>query len=140
METNKYDDLLDLPHPVSKKHKPMSMRNRAAQFLPFAALNGYEEAIEETARLTEEWTETGESEREEMDRRMNYLEKKIGDMPEVEITFFEPDQKKKGGHYLRIQGRVKKLRIDTRELVMEEGKVIPMGNIVTVEGKIFDKL
>lgn len=44
-----YDDIINLPHHVSKKHKQMSMIQRAAQFAPFAALTGHDKAIEDTA-------------------------------------------------------------------------------------------
>ena len=53
MSKGKYEDMLDLPHPVSKKHPRMTMQERAAQFAPFAALTGHGAAIERTARAQE---------------------------------------------------------------------------------------
>ena len=47
-----YDDIINLPHHVSKRHLQMSMWNRAAQFAPFAALTGYEDAIEDVNKNT----------------------------------------------------------------------------------------
>lgn len=52
-DSHRYDDIIDLPHHVSKIHAPMPVSDRAAQFSPFAALNGYKEAIKEAERLAD---------------------------------------------------------------------------------------
>ena len=59
-DTHKYDDIIHMEPPVSVKRGRMSMIDRGAQFSPFAALVGYDAAIRETARLTEERTELTE--------------------------------------------------------------------------------
>ena len=64
--SGKYDDIINLPHHVSKRHPQMPLLNRAAQFAPFAALTGYQESIEETARLVEEKIELEEIEVEKI--------------------------------------------------------------------------
>lgn len=51
--TDSYDDIINLLHPTSANHPPMPLSARAAQFAPFAALTGHDEAIKETARLSE---------------------------------------------------------------------------------------
>ena len=52
--TNPYEDLIYLSRPVSKTHRPMPIADRAAQFAPFAALNGHGDLIRKTQRLHEE--------------------------------------------------------------------------------------
>ena len=92
-----YDDIIHLPHHVSKTRPQMSMLDRAAQFPPFAALTGYEDAIQETGRLTDTKVEIGEEVREELDRKQQYLQDIIADRPEITITYFVPDERKAGG-------------------------------------------
>ena len=95
--TEKYGDIIHLPHPVSEKHPRMPMQDRAAQFSPFAALTGYEEAIYETGRLTEEKTELGEEEKAILDRKQQLLLEKLDERPTLTVTYFVPDEKKSGG-------------------------------------------
>ena len=106
--TEKYSDILHLPHPVSEKHPRMPMQDRAAQFSPFAALTGYEEAIYETGRLTEEKTELGEEEKAILDRKQRLLLEKLDEFPALTVTYFVPDEKKSGGAYIRKAGNLKK--------------------------------
>ena len=94
--TNKYDDMIDLPHHVSKTHPPMDIMDRAAQFSPFAALTGYEAAAEETRRLTQPKIELDESEKELLDIRLHDLETQFSQRPEITITYFIPDTQKRG--------------------------------------------
>lgn len=106
----KYDDIINLPHHVSKKHLPMSVADRAAQFSPFAALTGYEDAIAETARQTTEKIPLSETEEELLNRRMNYLKEHISEHPKIKITYFKADKLKAGGAYLTKTGILKKNR------------------------------
>lgn len=99
----KYDDIIDLPHFVSKKYPQMSMRDRAAQFSPFAALTGYDAEIKETARLTDKRIEFDEDVLDRLNERLNILRKCLDDgdvNPDVRITYFEKDLKKDGGKYI----------------------------------------
>lgn len=92
-----YDDIIDLPHPMSQKHPRMSMHDRAAQFSPFAALTGHGAAIAETERETAAWTDLEEDEREHLNRQLCILRDRLEERPEVAITYFVPDSRKAGG-------------------------------------------
>ncbi len=90
----KYDDIINLPHFVSKKHPQMSLYQRSAQFAPFAALVGYDEAIEETARLTDKKIELSDGEIEIINSKLQEIKEIIDNKPQIEITYFVPDSKK----------------------------------------------
>ena len=117
----KYDDIINLPHHVSDYHKPMPMANRAAQFAPFAALSGYEDAIYETSRLTEAFKELSDDEKNLLSRKLNYA---IENLSLTEITYFVPDKTKAGGSYKRVIGKIKKWDEYENILVMKDGKII----------------
>lgn len=127
-----YDDILHMPHHVSQNHPQMSMRDRAAQFSPFAALTGYEDAIGETGRLTEQKRELSEHEQAELNLRLNILAVKLKENPEISIEYFVPDERKVGGAYVIISGKVAKLSLSDRTIVMEDGSVIRIGDIVEI--------
>lgn len=129
-----YEDIIHLPHHVSAVHPPMPMEVRAAQFSPFAALTGYEEAIRETGRLTEEKAELEEDEAEELDRRLSMLQERIGDRPEISVTYFKPDARKSGGAYVTAVGRLRKIDMFDRVLVMVDGTRIPLDAVRGMEG------
>lgn len=99
-----YDDIIHLPHPTSKKHPRMSMAERAAQFSPFAALTGFDGVIRETGRLTDQRVELEESDREELERRLNYLDAQEREHPLVQVTYFLPDEKKGGRRIRHLPG------------------------------------
>lgn len=103
--TETYDDIIHLPHHVSKRHPQMSLYNRAAQFAPFAALTGYEEAIIETARLTAPKVDMMEDNQQLLDRKLALLSHSLREQPTVSITYFQPDKKKSGGQYLTFTGQ-----------------------------------
>lgn len=109
MDYHRYDDVIYRQHPTSKKHPRMSNMNRAAQFAPFAALTGYEESIEETTRLTDRRIELSEYEIEELNAKLNFIQEHIKERPEVTITYFQPDERKEGGEYITITGRVRRI-------------------------------
>ncbi len=100
MKNNSYDDIINLPHPVSKNHPQMPLRDRAAQFAPFAALTGHDAAIKETARLTDERLELSEEAIAQLNERINIIRNNIGIEQKVSITYFIPDAKKAGGSYV----------------------------------------
>lgn len=138
--TGEYDDIINLPRHVSTKHPQMSTINRAAQFSPFAALTGYETAIKETARLTDERVELDEYTKEILNDRLQRLSEQLKENPEIEITYFRPDEKKKGGVYITIIGVAKKIDIYKRLVTMKDGTVIPIDEIISIEGRIFENM
>ena len=136
-ETNRYSDLLDLPHPTSPRHPRMPILDRAAQFAPFSALTGYDDAIEETARLTDSMLEMTEDRREQLDRQYQILLVSVERHPQVEVTYFLPDTRKDGGAYRTVRGRL--LRIDEVERIMqlENGQRIPLDAVCNLDSELF---
>ena len=128
----KYDDIIDLPHPDSERHPRMPMANRAAQFSPFAALTGYEDAVRETARLTDSKAELTEEEQSTLNTNLQTLAEKIEEHPEVTLTYFRPDQRKSGGAYVTVAGRVKKLDHHLRMMVLDDGQTVPIEDLTEV--------
>ncbi len=124
-----YEDIINLPHHISKKHRPMPREARAAQFAPFAALTGYESDVNEAARYTGKRRELGEYETERLNRRINEIRDGIHGNAEVIITYFKPDEKKAGGEYLSIGGRVRKIDDYGRTLTLTSGALIPLDDI-----------
>ena len=129
-----YGDIIDLPHHVSKTRPPMPMLNRAAQFAPFAALTGYEAAVEETARLTEDEAYLDESEITALNEKLARIEALLPQRPEMQITYFLPDERKAGGSFETVTGPVRKIDRITQQLVMESGEQIPLARLVAIEG------
>lgn len=127
-----YDDIIDHPHHVSKKHPRMPMRDRAAQFSPFAALVGYEDAICETIRHTEERRELDEQELVELDRCLVSLKAKIAEHPEVCIEYFVPDKHKTGGVYLTVCGAVKNISALEQTISLQDGPTIRISDILMI--------
>ncbi len=136
--TNRYDDIIDLPHPTSRKHPRMSQLDRAAQFSPFAALTGYESAVRETARLTEIRIELEEDELAALDEKLRLALAWADDPPVVSITYFQPDPRKAGGAYVTTQGQIQKLDTHRRQIVLRDGREIPADEIVALDGEIFN--
>ena len=132
-----YDDIIHLPHHVSQNHPQMPMLDRAAQFAPFAALTGYEAAVGETARLTAERRELDAQEAEELNRRLVAIIARLPDRPEATIEYFVPDDRKAGGAFVSVTGRVRHISVPERTLVMEDGTVIPLDDVVSVASEIF---
>lgn len=124
-----YEDIINLPHHISKKHRPMPREARAAQFAPFAALMGYESDVNEAARYTGKRRELGEYVTERLNRRINEIRDGIHGNTEVIITYFKPDEKKAGGEYLNIGGRVRKIDDYGRTLTLTSGALIPLDDI-----------
>ena len=129
----KYDDIISLPHPVSKTHPPMPRAERAAQFSSFAALTGYEEIVAESARLTEARAELDRDALEALDAALRAVAAEIDARPEVELRYFVPDKKKAGGRYETLRGRVKKIDEQASLLLLEDGTKIPLGDIASIE-------
>ena len=128
-----YEDIINLPHHVSPTRPRMSRADRAAQFSPFAALSGYGDAVQETARLTNRRIELDESAKAALDEKLRLL-------PEAAITYFLQDRKKAGGEYVTATGQVKKVDAVAQELVMANGRIIPIADIIEVESRLFQTL
>lgn len=128
-----YNDIIDLPHHVSATRPQMSRLGRAAQFAPFAALTGYGAAIKEKARLTDERVELGEYELMELNAGIHMLMERIDEYPQVEITYFKPDEHKDGGAYLTVKSRAKRLNEYDRFILLEDGTEIPFDDIYKIE-------
>ena len=133
----RYDDMIGLPRPVSRFHPPMARSKRAAQFAPFDALTGFDEAIREAERETEEKKELSEDEIEMMDVRLAVIGQHIKEHPSVAVTYFVPDTKKTGGRYVTVSGKVKMLDGVKRVMLLSDGTRIPIGDIGYIEGDIF---
>lgn len=133
----KYDDMLSLPHHVSKKHPQMSMHDRAAQFSPFAALTGYQSVLRETERLTERRVELSEEVRALLDERLRLVVESIQDRPLLSFTYFQPDERKDGGAYLTVTGAVKKVDEFEKTITMIDGTLIPIEEVFSVNGELF---
>ena len=130
---NPYEDMLDLPHYVSKKRAHMSMIDRGAQFSPFAALTGYEAVLAESARLTEDSAELSEGAEEAVDQVLRLLCENIRQQPWAVYTCFQPDERKAGGAYVKLEGRLKKYDCLEKCLILTDGRVIPVESIFSIE-------
>lgn len=137
-DPHRYDDIIDLPRFISKGRRHMSNYDRAAQFAPFDALTGYEEAIEETGRTTENEIVLGESEMQMLDHRFAILREHINEMPVIRIRYFEPDMYKDGGTYLEEEVTVKKIDMTGRLLFTNDKRHFDLDSIVSISGSIFD--
>ena len=132
----KYDDIIGLPHHVSKKHPQMSMHDRAGQFAPFAALTGYDEQIEETARLTSSMHILDEYEIAEINAKLEKILADIGnaqESPKASISYFVPDKLKSGGEYVTVSGTVRKIDTYKKTVLMEDETLIPVDSIFSSE-------
>ena len=132
-DNHRYDDIIGLPHHVSPAHPPMAVVDRAAQFSPFAALTGYEDAVKETGRLTEHRMELDENCKSILDEQLAGILEQIGKHPKITVTRFQADQKKTGGTYVQISGAVKKIDEYERVIVLCDGTRIPIGEIIRLE-------
>jgi len=133
--TNQYDDLLHLPHPTSERHPRMPMSDRAAIFSPFAALTGHGAAIVETARLTGRRIEPDEDSRAKLNWKQRVLAALAAEQPEVTVTWFQPDERKDGGSYATVTGRLKKTDGVERVMVLADGTRIPLDDILDIESE-----
>lgn len=132
---NDYSDIIDLPHHVSKNRKRMSMDARAAQFSPFAALTGYDEEIDEAARLTDDRLDISfdDAKREDLDRTIGYLEEHASENTTIKVEYFVPDERKEGGEYRTVQGVFKRIDIADGTLCFKEGIKIRLNEIYSID-------
>ncbi len=138
--TGAYDDIIHLPHHVSATHPHMTIIDRAAQFSPFAALTGYDAAIKETARLTDWRIELDESMQDALNDKLQIIADRLKEHPEIAVSYFQPDAKKSGGAYVTAAGPVKKIDDYERVVVMTDGTAIPIDEIISIDGLIFETM
>ena len=132
MDKTPYDNIIHLPHHVSTVHPRMSLRDRAAQFSPFAALVGYDEAVAETARYTDARREISEEELTNLNKQLNYLKEKLSFRPLVTVHYFVPDSRKDGGSYRTKKGNVRTIDEYNNLIVFADGDKISIGDTYTI--------
>ena len=131
---NSYEDIINLPHHISKSHPQMSLENRAAQFAPFAALTGYDSAIKETARLTDEKLELSEEMKDIINDKLNVLNGKLTSRPIATITYFVKDKLKEGGSYITATGNIKQIDLVNKSIILTNKKKIFIDDIIGISG------
>lgn len=134
-DLHNYDDIIDLPHHVSPNRRRMSNLERGAQFSPFAALTGYEAAVEEAARFTDGKKELTEEMKAIIDAKIQAISEHPDAEPKVTITYFKPDERKEGGAYVRITGAVKKIDRIGKTIVLTGNTRIPMEQIREIDAE-----
>ena len=136
-EKHRYDDIINLPHHQSEVHPHMSMYDRAAQFSPFAALTGHEEAISETSRLTDARVEISEDVKQKLNERLSIAAETIGSGTVFEFTYFVPDDRKSGGAYITKSGCIKKVDPVAGLVLLEDHTTIDIKEIISIESDLF---
>lgn len=131
--TNKYEDIMDLPRPVSTKHPRMSIHDRAAQFSAFAALTGHKAAIQETERFVDKKIELDENAIQMLNEKLIMVYELMDQHPEVTVTYFIKDSYKDGGKYVTISGYVKKMDVYHQRMVFEDGMSVSVEDILEIE-------
>ncbi len=151
-DTHKYDNIIHLPHHVSQRHPQMPAINRAAQFSPFAALSGFDDAITEAARPTDTFAEPDEDQKELLNLRLLRIQENLPRRPEITVTYFRPGEdndadtprpvptSKKGGCYVTVQGIVKKIDATGRRILFADGTAVPIEFLCSVDGELFDDM
>ena len=124
-----YDDIINLPHHQSTKHKQMSNYQRAAQFAPFAALTGYDAEIDETARLTDKKLELSDEQESYLNEQIQLLIERISEKPQSQITYFVPNERKSGGEYVTVTGNVRRVDDHNREIVFTDGLTVKIDDV-----------
>lgn len=135
-DPHRYDDIIDLPYNKSKDRKRMSNYDRAAQFAPFDALEGYDEAMSETARTTDNEVILGESELQILNQKFEIITRHLKDLGEVEITYFEPDLYKEGGFYQDKKIRIKRIDLSNRVIVSYDNEKFPLDYISDIRSEL----
>lgn len=136
--SDKYDDIINMPHHVSQRHRPMSRADRAAQFSPFAALTGYEATLNESARVTDSRAELDEQEKQKINERLSFLHSCEKQRPRISITYFVPDERKQGGAYITENITLRRIDSYNRTVVTADGNSIAFDNIAGIDGEMFD--
>lgn len=137
---NNYEDIINLPHHVSKKHPQMSIWSRSAQFAPFAALTGYDDAVKETARLTDKRLEIDEGLKNILNNKLQYILENKSLQPEITFTYFVYDNKKSGGKYIEKTGVVKKIDLNEKYIMLKDKTKISIDEIINITGDILENI
>lgn len=133
-EKHKYDDILYAARPVSTRHARMSLSDRAAQFAPYAALVGFDSVIRETARLTDSETMLDEGGKELLDRKLRYIADHLEELSDITFLCFVPDDRKAGGSYVPVAGKVKKIDLYRNTVLLEDGQEFLIESIRAIDG------
>ena len=136
MSKDNYEDIINLPHHTSSKHPRMTRESRAAQFSPFAALTGYDDAIKETRRLTDKKIELTEEEKQIINDKLLMINDNIKSNPKVSITYFEHDKNKEGGKYLSYTGYIKKIDMIELTITLTDKNKININEIIDITEEI----
>lgn len=139
MKENNYEDIINLPHHISKKRPQMPMSDRAAQFAPFAALTGYEENIKEATRLTDKRIEIDEERKLILNDKLQIIINNIKNEPSITFTYFVYDKKKSGGKYIKKTGIVKKINVLQGYITLADKTKIPIEEIIDINGDLLKK-
>ena len=132
-DMHRYDDIIHLPHHQSGTRPHMSLHDRAAQFSPFAALTGYDAAVEEAARLTEQKLELSEEEKAAIGAKLTEIKEHIKERPEVTVTYFVPDERKAGGTYVTVTGTARRIDDFERVVIMQDQSRIRIEDIIDLQ-------
>ena len=144
----KYDDIINLPHHQSLTHPHMGLAERAAQFSPYSAVTGYDALVKETARLTDRKIDLSEEDLEMLDRKLRVLQEAsvAGQRPTAAITYFVPDEKKDGGSYQTITGKIRSVNLIAKTVIfyadneLSPGEIIKTGDIISISGELIDEI
>lgn len=135
-----YDDIINLPHFESKKHKRMSIEARSAQFAPFSALTGYEDIVKETARLTDKRIEIDDELKQILNNKLQFILKNIDLFPEITFTYFVNDKQKSGGKYIEKIGIIKKIDTINGLIILKDKSKIKIKDIINIKSDLFQKI
>lgn len=138
-DSHKYDDIIDLRPPTSERHPRIPLYDRAAQFAPFAALTGHNAAISETARLTDERLELSDDAKDNLNQKLQMIEELSEPEVPVSVTYFVPDEKKKGGRYITKTGFIKRIDEYERNVVFRDKTLIPIDEIIEIQSELFNE-
>lgn len=134
---DRYDDIINLPYPISATRQRMSMHDRAAQFSPFAALVGYDDCVGEAARLTDSKLELTEDQADDLNEKLQILTEYADFQPMIAVEYFVPDPKKSGGAYITVTGNFRRIDEYNQKLVLTSGSNVPLSDIYRIYGEIF---
>lgn len=139
-DTSEYNDIINLTHPTSVKHPRMSLKDRAAQFAPFSALTGHKEAIDETARLTDNQLNLDPDVISNLNEKLKIINENIGTDNEITFTIFVPDLKKQGGSYQEYTGIVRKYDEFNNRLIMRDKTIVEINKIADIKSDLFNDI